>query len=187
VIILKMNRLIILILLLFSLKSQASDLDGWVFYSWVAGVTTFAAIKTYDYRYSEDINQHGVYISYSLDPKIALKYVKLDHRAKISILTHRIEIMAVTEYLGNPFYYRSISSGINYEIWEKELSILTGPEISKIWNENKDVISYGWNIEWRYILSDRWSLSYIGNFKTRPELTSRKWIYNGYIGINIKL
>lgn len=141
------------------------------------------------YWYRENRNTNGLYISSGIDPKMAYDG-NLDMRIKLFGHYSRIEPGLTYEYFP-AINYESVSLGTDFLIINRKIGWLAGLETSKIWNRNptklQEVWSWGINSEIRFLLNNRWSVSYIGNIKTRTELESKKAVYSGYIQINYKI
>lgn len=149
-------------------------------------------IPFYDANWHKPIsNEKGLLLSSGFDAKMAFTE-GFDGRAKISLDFGKLETGFIYEYFP-AVRYQGFGIGVDYTIINRKLSLLTGIETTRILNYNTDrhfsVQSVGINLEVRYILNKRVSISYLGNFKTRPELSEIKpdVLYSGYLHINYLL
>ncbi len=182
--------LIITLLIIYSLSLKA---DMWepnpirkaFVYGWFIGIPVTVAYA--HYWHERDRNIAGMYLSPSIDVKMILTE-GLDYRAKYFSSFGRIETGLTFEQFPK-MDYAGLGMDINYLIIDRKLSLLSGLELTRIWNENKAVWSKGMNIEIRYLAGCRFSLSYIANFKTRPELSESKpdVLMSGYIQLNYRI
>lgn len=133
-------------------------------------------------------SENGLYISFGIDPRMAVQK-DLDYVDKIMYRTGRFEPFLSVESFPE-IRYEGLTLGANYAVINRKLSLLAGPEITRIWNHNPDKLvkatSIGLNTEVRYLISRRFSVSYVGNLKSRPDI-SKEVVYSGYMFINFLL
>ena len=188
-----MKNIIVIILLFSSVNIIASDM--WTenpARKQVAGyfVAGLVLMPIFDqFFYTSDRNSNGLYFSPGFDPKMVIEGY-FDSRVKLFYHYNRFEPFLAYEYVGSDIKYQGYSLGCDYLIIDRKLSLLAGLETTRIFNKNSDNLhisqSIGINTEIRYLISERLSISYIGNTKTRPEI-SKNFVYSGYININLKI
>lgn len=134
----------------------------------------------------EDRQTDGLYFSQGLDPKMIFDGTGLDCQERLFARYGRFEPSINYEFFSN-IDYQGLGFGAGYAVINRKVSLITGLETTFIWNQFQHVQSYGMNAEIRYIINDRFSFSYLGNIKTRPELKSKHSVYSGYLLVNVKL
>lgn len=162
-------------------KYESAALGVW----FAAGVATIPIALNW---YEPQRNSKGLYISQQIDIERAVKG-QFDTRSKLYYHYNRFEPSVVYEWYSE-IGYESISAQVNYLIFNRKLGVLAGAEVSKIYRyrpyKPQQVNSVGLNIELRYLTDSRFSFSYTGNFKTRPEIT-KPFIFSGYFSVNFRL
>lgn len=145
--------------------------------------------------YNSERNKDGIYFSTSFDPKMIYSEHAIDYRLKLSCLYSRLS-PSITYERFEKMSYEGYSLGLDYLIFDKKLSLFAGIEATKItdayYTQKEKIdelpLSYGINTEIRFITNSRFSFSYVGNVKSRPELNYNKRIlYSGYLQINFKI
>lgn len=134
----------------------------------------------------EDRQTNGLYLSQGLDPKMIFDGVGLDFYERLSGHFNRIEPSIIWESFSQ-IDFQAIGFSLDYAIINRKVSLLTGFETLSIFNQNKSVQGYGVNAEVRYLINNRYSISYLGDIISRPELSTKKAIYNGRLNLIIKL
>jgi len=129
-------------------------------------------------------SENGLYVSPGVDPKM-LSELKLDIRQRVYYKHNRLNPYFVWEAFGWA-EYESYTTGLDYCLIDRKLAFLTGFETGIIHNQGKKAWTNGVNVELRLHTKGNYSVSYIGNVKTRPEI-SKDYVYSGYIHLNIKL
>lgn len=160
---------------------KASNTGSFIIGSLFAG---FCMVPIYDnFWYSPERSSDGFYISGGLDPKILIIDQDLDFRVKLFYHWNRIEPSLIYENYNN-IEYQSLTLGFDFLVIDRRFNLLVGPETSTINNQNKIVQSLGLNLESRLLLTDKISLSAIGNLKSRPELSGKDMVPSFYIHLN---
>lgn len=189
----KMKRL--LLILLFTSYTFQLQADIWesniyrkIGYGYAVGAM-LSSIAFDQFYYTSDRNNNGLYISPGFDPKMALdKYADL--RLKMFYHYNKFEPSITYEFVGQDIQYQGISLGVDYLLINRKLSLLGGIETTRIYNRNPSnlqiVQSFGTNTEIRYLINNKLSVSYVGNIKTRPDIT-KQIVYSGYLSLNCSI
>jgi hypothetical protein len=151
--------------------------------------SAFVALPLIDYyNYHPYKGDNGIYLSGGIDPKMAFTE-GLDIRLGMFGHYNRIEPSIIYESFPE-MKYNAISFGAGYMPIKRKVSLIIGGEYSRIWNRNPNnlhiVNSFGANAEIRFNTNTRFSLSYIANIKTRPEI-SKGYVFSSYINLNFKI
>ena len=133
-------------------------------------------------------SEEGLYLSPGFDIRMATQG-SMDLNPRIFYRYGSFEA-SISSELFPGIDYTGYSFGLGYGAINRKLGLIIGPEITRIYNRNPEKLQKAWglgiNTEIRYILSRIFSLSYIGNVKSRPEI-SKDFVYSGYIQLNILL
>jgi hypothetical protein len=186
-----MKKILILLTLIISLNANSSVYKTNIYESYVLGLYFAAGIAMVPIAlnwYYPERNISGLYFSQQIDIGMLIEG-NIDIRSKLYYHANRIE-PGFTYELFKEIGFEALSLNLNYLIFDRRLSVLAGPEYSRIYRsypyKSKKVNSIGLNIELRYLTNSRFSFSYTGNIKTRPEI-SKPIVYSGYISVNFRL
>jgi hypothetical protein len=154
--------------------------------SYASAITAFPLFNYYwNHPYKGD---NGVYLSGGIDPKMAITE-GLDMRLGMFCHYNRIEPSIIYESFP-AMKYNAVSFGAGYMQIKRKVSLIVGGEYSRICNRNPNnlhiVNSFGANAEIRVYTNTRFSLSYLANIKTRPEI-SKGYVFSSYINLNFKI
>lgn len=176
-------KAITIVFLVLTISSKAITPIDYLMGAYMIGAS--AGVVLFDkYWYDPGKPENGLYISPGIDPRMLING-DVDFRFRILYHHNRFEPALTFETFPN-IKYESLTFGTNYMLIKRKLSALAGFEVSRISRDYTTVNGLGINIEMRYLINDRLSLSYIGNLLERPDIT-KSYIYSGYIHLDYRL